>query len=86
MYFEPWMLELLKNEEFRQTRQGRIYTLVKHFAKDFPEEISCEDFEKACEDEGMDFGKFTKDDLYQVKVKLKQLEKRYGREYFKTVL
>ena len=77
MYFEPWMLKLLEREDYRQTREGRIYSLVKYFAKDFPEDISREAFLQACEECRLDPETFSKDDIYQVKVKLKKLKERY---------
>ena len=74
MYFEPWMLELLKKEEYRQTREGRIYALVYHFFQEGSHEFTGEEFVKACEEENIDPDSFTKDDVYQVKVKLKKLK------------
>ena len=75
MYFEPWMLELLKKEDYRQTREGRIYGLVYYFSKKNLEEFTEQDFFQACEEEKFDPKSFSKDDIYQVKVKLKKLNR-----------
>lgn len=75
MYFEPWMLKLLKKEEYRQTREGRIYAMVYHFFQQSSEEFTEEEFVKACEEEKLNLESFSKDDIYQVKVKLKKLNR-----------